>query len=323
MTRADHFLVEQGFAASRSEAQAAIRAGLVRVDGNVLAKPSKPIIAGAAIEYRKPHPFVSRGGVKLAAALEHFSLSPEGRIALDIGASTGGFTEVLLAGGAEKVYAIDVGHAQMNAALARDRRVTVRDGVNARDLTETHVPQAPQAITADVSFIGLKLVLPPALALAANGAWLVALVKPQFEVGRDWVGKGGIVRDTDAQEAALRDIEGWIGSQKGWSILGSIESPIQGGDGNKEFLDCSAEGVTRLPAFRRLRRLRAAKSLAGCVSRSQAPESDRCPQPGRAWIGAAVEETVQVPPHFTPACRFQASTKTDGDVAVGFHAARS
>jgi 23S rRNA (cytidine1920-2'-O)/16S rRNA (cytidine1409-2'-O)-methyltransferase len=236
MTRADQFLVEQGFAASRSEAQAAIRAGLVRIDGDVLAKPSKPMTAGAKIEYQKPHPYVSRGGIKLAAALEKFALSPEGRVALDIGASTGGFTEVLLGGGATKVYAIDVGHAQMNPALARDRRVAARDGVNARDLTEQHVPHAPGAITADVSFIGLKLVLPPALAMAASGAWLVALVKPQFEVGRDWIGKGGIVRDGEAQDAALRDIESWLGNQKGWSVLGTMESPIQGGDGNKEFL---------------------------------------------------------------------------------------
>jgi 23S rRNA (cytidine1920-2'-O)/16S rRNA (cytidine1409-2'-O)-methyltransferase len=236
MKRADQFLAEHGFAASRSEAQAAIRAGLVRVDGDVLAKPSKTISEGAIIEYQKPHPFVSRGGVKLAAALEQFSLSSEGRVALDIGASTGGFTEVLLAGGAEKVFAIDVGHAQMNPILAKDRRITVRDGVNARDLTETHVPEAPQAITADVSFIGLKLVLPPALAMAASGAWLVALVKPQFEVGRDWIGKGGIVRDGEAQDKALREITAWIGSQKGWSVLGTMESPIQGGDGNKEFL---------------------------------------------------------------------------------------
>src|ERR1700679_1555865 len=139
MKRADQFLVEQGFAVSRSEAQAAIRAGLVRVNGDVLAKPSKTIIEGAEIEYQKPHPFVSRGGVKLAAALEQFALSPEGRIALDIGASTGGFTDVLLAGGAAKVYAIDVGHGQMNSALARDRRVILREGVNARDLTDQHV----------------------------------------------------------------------------------------------------------------------------------------------------------------------------------------
>ena len=236
MTRADQFLVEQGFAASRSEAQAAIRAGLVRVDGAVLDKPSRTVAEGAAIAYRKPHPFVSRGGVKLAAALEQFSLSPDGRVALDIGASTGGFTDVLLAGGAEKVFAIDVGHAQMNPGLARDRRIIVRDGVNARDLTEQHVPQPPQAITADVSFIGLKLVLPPALAMAAGGAWLVALVKPQFEVGRDWIGKGGIVRDDEAQDAALKDIVSWLGGQKGWSVLGTMESPIQGGDGNKEFL---------------------------------------------------------------------------------------
>ena len=236
MTRADQFLFEHGFAASRTEAQAAIRAGLVRVNGAVLDKPSRSLEESAAVQYRKPHPFVSRGGVKLAAALEQFALSPEGRVALDIGASTGGFTEVLLCGGASKVYAIDVGHAQMNAALARDRRVTARDGVNARDLTASHVPQAPEAITVDVSFIGLKLVLPPALEMAASGAWLVALVKPQFEVGRDWIGKGGIVRDGEAQDAALKDIVAWLDGQKGWSVQGTMESPIQGGDGNKEFL---------------------------------------------------------------------------------------
>jgi len=236
MKRADLFLVEKGHAANRSEAQAAIRAGLVKVDGEVLAKPSKNITDGAAIEYSKPHPFVSRGGVKLAAALDHFELSPEGLICLDIGASTGGFTEVLLAGGATRVYAVDVGHGQMHSRISRDPRVMVRDGVNARDLSATHLREPPQAIVADVSFIGLKLALPPALDMAAPGAWAVALVKPQFEVGRAWVGKGGVVRDSEMQRQAVADIEQFISSQSRWSVIGHIESPIFGGEGNREFL---------------------------------------------------------------------------------------
>jgi len=233
--RADIFLVEHGYAKSRSEAQAAIRAKLVRADGEAIEKPSQSLAAGASIEYAKPHPYVSRGGLKLAAALEKFALSPEDRICLDIGASTGGFTEVLLAGGAAKVYAIDVGHGQLHPKLARDRRVVRRDGVNARDLTKQDVHEAPDAIVADVSFIGLKLALPAALALAAPGAWLVALVKPQFEVGRFAIGKGGVVRDAKAQNAALEDIAAWIAAN-GWTILGHMESPIAGGEGNREFL---------------------------------------------------------------------------------------
>jgi 23S rRNA (cytidine1920-2'-O)/16S rRNA (cytidine1409-2'-O)-methyltransferase len=236
MKRADLLLAEKGHAASRSEAQAAIRAGLVKVDGEVLTKPSKTISDDAAIEYQKPHPFVSRGGIKLAAALDHFQLSPEGLVCLDIGASTGGFTEVLLAGGAVRVYALDVGHGQLHSRLRRDPRIIMRDGVNARDLSVTHVPDAPQAIVVDVSFIGLKLVLPPALEMAAPGAWAVALVKPQFEVGRLWVGKGGIVKDAEMQAEALMDIEKFIASQPRWTVIGHIESPIQGGDGNLEYL---------------------------------------------------------------------------------------
>jgi 23S rRNA (cytidine1920-2'-O)/16S rRNA (cytidine1409-2'-O)-methyltransferase len=236
MTRADIFLVEQGHAQSRSEAQAAIRAGLVRIDGVVLEKPSLRIDAGMAVEYIRPHPWVSRGGIKLAAALDHFQLSPEGRICLDIGASTGGFSEVLLTRGAVKLFAIDVGHAQLHPRLAKDPRVVQRDGVNARDLSATHVPDAPQAIVADVSFIGLRLALPPALAMAAPGAWLVALVKPQFEVGRFSVGKGGIVRDAEAQSLAVSEVKKFIDSQSQWKAFGHMESPIHGGDGNREFL---------------------------------------------------------------------------------------
>jgi 23S rRNA (cytidine1920-2'-O)/16S rRNA (cytidine1409-2'-O)-methyltransferase len=234
--RADVFLVEHGFAQSRNEAQAAIVAGKVRVNGRVVAKPSQTLSDAAAIEYEKPHPYVSRGGLKLAAALDRFALTPQARVCVDLGASTGGFTDVLLAGGAKCVYAIDVGHGQMHPKLMRDARVIRREGINARDLSVAHVPEAPEAIVADVSFIGLKLALPPALAMAAHGAWLVALVKPQFEIGRWAIGKGGIVRDADAQNSALADIAHWLGGVSGWSVLGTMESPIQGGDGNREFL---------------------------------------------------------------------------------------
>jgi 23S rRNA (cytidine1920-2'-O)/16S rRNA (cytidine1409-2'-O)-methyltransferase len=234
--RADVFLVAHGYAQSRAEAQAAIHAGRVSVNGKVLVKPSQTVGDGAAIQFEKAHPYVSRGALKLVAALDRFALSPEGLICVDIGASTGGFTEVLLARGATRVYAVDVGHSQIHAKLRRDPRVTLRDGVNARDLDATHVPEPFAAITVDVSFIGLRLALPAALALAAPGAWLVALVKPQFEVGRFAVGKGGIVRDAEAQEAALSDLAKWIASESGWSVLGVMESPIQGGDGNREFL---------------------------------------------------------------------------------------
>ena len=234
--RADQYLVEKGFAASRNEAQAAIRAGLVTVDGAVLDKPARLIAEGAVVAYAKPHPFVSRGGVKLAAALDRFGLSPEGRVALDIGASTGGFTQVLLTRGAAKVHAADVGHDQLHASLRRDPRVVARDGINARDLSAAIVPEAPEAIVADVSFISLRLVLPPALAMAALGAWAVALVKPQFEAGRAALSKGGIVRDAEVRAAVLAEIENFVGRQPHWSVLGHMESPIAGGDGNIEFL---------------------------------------------------------------------------------------
>src|SRR5665213_696440 len=236
MTRADLFLVEQGFAASRSQAQAAIQAGLVKADGAVIAKSSQALKQGMDIQFSKPHPYVSRGGLKLAAALDRFSLSVEGRVCVDIGASTGGFTEVLLHGGAKRVYAVDVGHGQMNARLAREPRIVRKEGLNAREMTAEHVPEPLDAIVADVSFIGLKLVLPPAIALSAPGAWLVALVKPQFEIGRWAVGKGGIVRDAEAQDGALAEISTWLAAHEGWSVTGTMESPIAGGDGNREFL---------------------------------------------------------------------------------------
>lgn len=235
-TRADVFLVEHGYAASRAEAQAAIRAGKVRADGAPVSKPSQMIAENASIAYEKPHPYVSRGALKLAAALDRFELSPAGLTCIDVGASTGGFTEILLERGARAVYAVDVGHGQLHAKLAADPRVILLEGVNARDLGQTQVPEEVGAVVADVSFIGLKLVLPAALKLAREGAWLVALVKPQFEAGIGKVGKGGIVKDKSVQEEALQNIVGWLGAQPGWSVIGTMESPIAGGDGNREFL---------------------------------------------------------------------------------------
>jgi 23S rRNA (cytidine1920-2'-O)/16S rRNA (cytidine1409-2'-O)-methyltransferase len=234
--RADVFLVEQGYARSRSEAQAAIRLGCVRADGTTLSKPSQTILPGAVIDYEKPHPFVSRGGVKLTAALDRFGLTPEGRVCLDLGASTGGFTQVLLQRGAEQVYALDVGHGQMDESLAQDPRVVARDGFNVRELARADLPRPVNAITADLSFISLKLALPPALSLAASGAWAVMLVKPQFEAGRGAIGKGGIVRDAATREAALTGIADFVAAQADWRVLGHIESPIEGGDGNIEYL---------------------------------------------------------------------------------------
>jgi 23S rRNA (cytidine1920-2'-O)/16S rRNA (cytidine1409-2'-O)-methyltransferase len=234
--RADLFLVRQGYAASRAEAQAAIRAGRVRANGRIVSKASEPIEAAASIAYERAHRYVSRGALKLIAALDRFGLSPEGLICLDIGASTGGFTQVLLERGATKVYAVDVGHNQLDSRLVADARIMFLEGINARALTRQDVPDAFGAIVADVSFISLKLALPPALGMAAQGAWLAALVKPQFEAGREALGKGGIVRDASLREAARDDIARWISSVQGWSLLGHMESPIAGGDGNVEFL---------------------------------------------------------------------------------------
>lgn len=233
-TRADVFLVENGFAVSRAEAQAAIRAGTVSANGIRVVKPSQAIAPGTTITYTKAHPYVSRGALKLIAALDHFDLSPEGLICLDIGASTGGFTEVLLERGAHRLYAVDVGHGQLRQKLKDDPRVISLEGTDARSLTLAQISEPPQAIVADVSFISLNLALPAALSLARN-AWLVALVKPQFEAGREYVGKGGIVKDETAQNSATKAVSTLL-SKHGWSVLGAIDSPIQGGDGNREFL---------------------------------------------------------------------------------------
>jgi 23S rRNA (cytidine1920-2'-O)/16S rRNA (cytidine1409-2'-O)-methyltransferase len=234
--RADVFLVEHGYAQTRAEAQEAIEAGKVFFSGRRVTKASQTLNETGRIQYERAHPYVSRGALKLAGAINHFKLEPHGLVCLDIGASTGGFTELLILRGAVKIYAVDVGHGQMNPKLIKDPRVALLEGVNARDLTAKEIPQKPQAIVADVSFISLKLALPAALAMAEKGAWLVALVKPQFEAGRENVGKGGIVRDEAAQDAALAEISRWLSEDQAWSVLGTMQSPITGGDGYREFL---------------------------------------------------------------------------------------
>jgi 23S rRNA (cytidine1920-2'-O)/16S rRNA (cytidine1409-2'-O)-methyltransferase len=233
--RLDRALVEAGLAPSRARAQALIAAGVVRLDGEPAGRPAARVPEGARLEVTgDPLPWVSRGALKLRHALEVFGLDPRGAVALDLGASTGGFTQVLLEAGAAEVWAVDVGHGQLAPAVRDDRRVRVVEGLNARDLSAAHVP-APEWIVADLSFIPLGKALPPALGLARPGAVLVALVKPQFEVGRAGVGKGGIVRDPALIAAARAGVREFL-ERAGWAILGEAESPILGGDGNAEYL---------------------------------------------------------------------------------------
>jgi 23S rRNA (cytidine1920-2'-O)/16S rRNA (cytidine1409-2'-O)-methyltransferase len=230
-------MVERGLVASRARAQDLIRRGLVQVAGIAACRPGTAVGAGAAIVIAGAGADgVSRGGAKLAAALHHFPFKVEGVVALDVGASTGGFTEVLLQRGAARVYAVDVGHGQLHPRLAGDPRVVPLEGCDARGLDATLVPEPVAALVADVSFISLTKALPAALALARPGAWLVALIKPQFEAGRAAVGKGGIVRDPAARERAVATVSAWIAGQAGWRVLGVIASPIAGGSGNAEFL---------------------------------------------------------------------------------------
>lgn len=235
--RLDELVLARGLADSRSQAQALIRAGKVFSSSTRLDKPGRLLPEDVPLALRgPPHPWVSRGGVKLAFALDRFGIAPEGVVALDVGASTGGFTDVLLARGAARVYAVDVGRGQLAWRLRTDPRVAVLERLNARHLDARHVPEPPQIVTCDVSFIGLERALPPALALAAPGARLVALVKPQFEAGRREVGKGGIVRSQAAREAACRRVSDWLDRQPGWRAAGLVESPIAGAGGNREYL---------------------------------------------------------------------------------------
>ena len=235
--RLDVLLVERALAPSRDRARALVMAGAVFVAGNRVDKPGTTIPRDAAIEVRgSDHPWVSRGGLKLAHALETFALDVTGAVALDVGASTGGFTDVLLQGGAARVYAVDVGHCQLAWALRNDARVVVLERTNALTLTDREIPEPVDVIVCDASFIGLRTVLPAALALAASGTRLVALIKPQFEAGKGRVGKGGVVRDPAVHAEVCETIREWLERDCVWTVMGLTESPVTGPAGNKEFL---------------------------------------------------------------------------------------
>ena len=232
--RADRLLVARGLFESRAKAQAAIEAGLVTANEVVVRKPSEEIAADAVLRASPAHPYVSRGGVKLKAALDHFGIDPKDKVCLDIGASTGGFTQVLLERGAARVYAVDVGRGQLHASLRTQPDVVPLEATDIRTLSPARFDEPPELVTVDVSFISLKLVLPAALALAKTPAQLVALIKPQFEAGRA-AAKKGVVRDPAVHTAVCDDIVAFVTSL-GWRVLGVIPSPIAGGDGNAEFL---------------------------------------------------------------------------------------
>jgi 23S rRNA (cytidine1920-2'-O)/16S rRNA (cytidine1409-2'-O)-methyltransferase len=235
--RADLRLVALGLAESRAKAQALIMAGLVYAGTARVNKPGDSLADGQILSVKgQDHPWVSRGGVKLAYGLAHFGLSPNGRLCLDIGASTGGFTDVLLTQGAAHVYAVDVGHGQLAWKLRNDPRVSVLEKTNARHLTPATIPAPIACLVCDASFIGLQIVLPAGLALCAPGAFAIALIKPQFEAGPELVGKGGVVRDPAVHEAVCARIEAWWSSLPGWRVLGITPSPITGPEGNIEFL---------------------------------------------------------------------------------------
>ena len=241
--RLDELLVERGHAESRAKAQAMILAGLVfDRDGKRLDKAGKTLLQDVELEVKgKDHPWVSRGGQKLAHGLERFAIDPTGLVCLDVGASTGGFTDVLLTRGAKKVFAVDVGHNQLAWKLREDPRVVVMEKTNARHLTSAAIPEPVDLVVCDASFIPLHLVLAAPLGLAREGARLVALIKPQFEVGKDRVGKGGIVRDPVLHEEVCVSVRRWLG-ENGWRVLGIEDSPITGADGNREFLIAAEKG---------------------------------------------------------------------------------
>jgi 23S rRNA (cytidine1920-2'-O)/16S rRNA (cytidine1409-2'-O)-methyltransferase len=236
--RLDVELVRRGLMVSRAQAKAAIEAGKVRVGGVLASKPGQLVTPASAIEAEPAHPWVSRGALKLAHALDAFGIDPRDRICLDIGASTGGFTEVLLERGARKVVAVDVGHSQLHPKLRTDSRVIALESTDARDLTAELLGEAPDLVVCDASFIGLSKVLDRPLELAAQDAILVGLFKPQFEVGPAHVGKGGIVSDEAAVARSAAAFEAWLKS-KGWPVDQWSQSPIAGADGNRERLFCS------------------------------------------------------------------------------------
>lgn len=235
--RTDQLLVERGLAESRARAQALVMAGLVFAGTRRIDKPGQMIAADQPLDVRgRDHPWVSRGGLKLDHALSQFGWDATGAVVLDIGASTGGFTDVSLARGAAKVYAVDVGHGQLAWKLRNDPRVVVLEKFNARALTAAQVSDPVDLLVCDASFISLKTVLPAPLALVRPGGRLIALIKPQFEAGRDAVGKGGVVRDPAVHAAVCADVADWLNARPDWLVSGITPSPIEGPEGNREFL---------------------------------------------------------------------------------------
>jgi 23S rRNA (cytidine1920-2'-O)/16S rRNA (cytidine1409-2'-O)-methyltransferase len=233
-TRLDRLIVERGLAESREKAQALIMAGEVRVNGQKAGKPGQPVEADCAIEMLSRPPYVSRGGYKLAEALRHFALDVAGKVCADIGSSTGGFTDVLLQNGATRVHAVDVGAGQLDWKIRTDARVVLHEGVNARDVTLEEIGEAVEFLSCDVSFISVTLILPAIVSLLQPDGQMVILIKPQFEVGKGQVGKGGIVREPELHRAACERVERAV-RETGFETA-IIESPIAGAEGNKEFL---------------------------------------------------------------------------------------
>jgi len=234
--RLDDILVARQLATSKTQAKALIMAGLVFHKSTRLDKPGQKVSRNISICVRKKaHPWVSRGGVKLAHALQTFQISVSGKICIDVGASTGGFTDVLLFNGAQKVYAIDSGTGQLDWKLRNNKRVIVHEKTNARYLTQLEIPERVGIITCDASFISLRTILPTPLSFAENGSFLVALIKPQFEAGREHVGKGGVIRDPSIHTSVCKEVLKWL-TTRSWSPLGIERSPIKGPKGNTEFL---------------------------------------------------------------------------------------
>jgi len=235
--RADQLLVERGLVESRTKAQALIMAGTVFSGETRIDKPGQMIHGDVAIDLRgQALPYVSRGGLKLAHGLDHVGLDPTGMTAIDVGASTGGFTDVLLQRGVSRVYAVDVGHGQLDWRLRNDERVVVLEKTNARHLTDEQIPEPIDLVVCDASFISLRLVLPASLKMVKPDGWLVALIKPQFEVGKGEVGKGGVVRDEVLHRRVCDEIVAWLDDDQGWSVEDVTPSPILGPKGNREFL---------------------------------------------------------------------------------------
>lgn len=233
--RADKRLVELGHYESRARAQAAIKAGLVSINGRALQKPSDKIPEDADVQAGKEHPYVSRGGLKLAHALAHFGVDPRGKVCLDIGSSTGGFTQVLLLAGAEHIYAVDVGHGQLHESLRGHAQITSMERQDARTLNSDMLSQTPTLLVCDASFISLTKVLGTAMALLSAGDEMITLVKPQFEVGKQGIGKGGLVLSPQLAQDSLEMVKNWT-TEQGWTVLGTTNSPIKGGSGNREYL---------------------------------------------------------------------------------------